>query len=814
MRKTKFYLIIVTLIFFASLNFSFAQISDKGKVQGVVIDNHTNKPVESVTVRLMKDSSVVKGTATDADGKFLIDNVPFGMFNLVVEYIGYKENIVKNVLLESKNPSIDLGTIKLNADSYTTEEIKVESEKSAIELTADKKVFDVEKALPTQGGNAIDVLKKLPSVSVDADGNVSLRGSQNVKILLNGKPAGLDGPNRTTILEQIPANQIANIEMITNPGAKYEAERETGIINIVLKKNDDLGYNGNLTLNGGTHDKYYTSLGFNVKKNKVNIYGNYDYRIYNSLSTGSSDRTNFLLNTYLNQNSSGTSRNANHYGRGGVDYDISDNQSLSLSGYYYNWDMRGSESSNYNSFDNLNNPLLQYISKTNNLGNGYGFNSSLNYTLKFKNPKQTLTSDFYFNKNNFDFDINVFQNWIFPTSSPIQQDQLLNNTQNSFTGQVDYVQPFGENAKLETGAKGIYKDNNRDIKYENFNFATNLYEYDASQSNTFDYKEQVYALYGTFSSQYKGFSYSLGLRGEQSVGNAELATTGVKFDKNYSNLFPSASISQKLGTTEQIQVTYSRRINRPQMWALNPFRLSLDPSNIFAGNPNLKPELIDSYELSFNKFFTTASITPSIFYRYTHDKIDRTRFLIDSNTTLTSYDNFSSSKSYGVELVGNATFFKFWNLNGSVSYYKTEVNAENIQVGLTNSDFTWSGRISSSMTLPNIASLQLSYYYSGKQAVAQGEMAPFQAFDISLRKSFFDNKLDVGLRFADVFKSQEFKVNVNDPSYTEVFTRGFDSRNVFLTLTWKFGTDNKQKSPPRRRQQNDAQDRPTDGIGF
>jgi hypothetical protein len=227
---------------------------------------------------------------------------------------------------------------------------------------------------------------------------------------LNGKPAGLDGPNRTTILEQIPANQIANIEMITNPGAKYEAEGETGIINIVLKKNDDLGYNGNLTLNGGTHDKYYTSLGFNVKKNKVNIYGNYDYRIYNNLSTGSSDRTNFLLNTYLNQSSSGTSRNAKHYGRGGIDYDISDNQSLSLSGYYYNWDMRGSESSNYNSFDNLNNPLLQYISKTNNLGNGYGFNSSLNYTLKFKNPKQTLTSDFYFNKNNFDFNINVFQN--------------------------------------------------------------------------------------------------------------------------------------------------------------------------------------------------------------------------------------------------------------------------------------------------------------------------------------------------------------------------------------------------------------------
>ena len=814
MRKIIVYLCLVFYVLISTLNFSFAQTVGKGKIQGIIVDDATNKPIESAAIRLMKDSVLIKGTETGADGKFLLEDVKFGKYNLSVSYIGYKENIIKDVIVNENNPVLELNIVKIKSDSYTTEEIKVESEKSAIELTGDKKIFDVEKALTTQGGNAIDVLKKLPSVSVDADGNISLRGSQNVKIMLNGKPAGLDGPNRTTILEQIPADQIANIEMITNPGAKYEAEGSTGIINIVLKKNDDIGYNGNLTLNGGTHDKYYSSLGFNDKKNKVNIYGNYDYRIYNSINTGSSDRTNFLLNTSLGQNSSGTQRSANHYGRGGIDYDITDNQSLSLSGYYYNWDLNGAESSNYNSFDNTGNLLSGYLSKTNNLGNGYGFNSALNYTLKFKNPNHTLTSDFYFNQNNFDFNINVLQNWVLPLSTLTQQSQLLNNQQKSFTGQVDYVHPFNENTKFETGIKGIYKDNNRNVRYENYNFATGIYEYDPAQSNQFDYKEQVYSAYGTFSSQYKGLSFTLGLRGEQTIANADLVNGGVKFDRNYSNLFPSASISQKLSVTEQVQATYSRRINRPQIWAINPFRLSLDPSNIFAGNPNLKPELIDSYELSFSKYFTTASLTPSVFYRFTHDKIDRTRFLIDSNTTLTSFDNFSTSISYGAELVGNATLFKFWNLNGSLSYYKTEVNAENIVVGLKNSDFTWSGRITSSMTFPSIATLQLSYYYSGKQAVAQGEMAPFQAFDISLRKSFLKNKLDVGLRFADVFNSQQFKVNINDASYTEVFTRGFDSRNVFLTLTWKFGTDNKQKSPPKRRQQNDNQDNPNSGIGF
>jgi hypothetical protein len=271
MRKAKIFFILLIFSLLTALNFSYAQISEKGQIYGVVLDNATNKPVESASVRVMKDSSVVKGSSTDVDGKFNIDNIPYGLYNLSVNYIGYKDYIIKDLLLDSKTSNKDAGTIKLKSDSYSTEEIKVESELSAIQLTADKKVFDVEKALTTQGGNAIDVLKKLPSVSVDADGNISLRGSQNVKILLNGKPSGLDGPNKTTILEQIPADQIKNVEMITNPGAKYEAEGETGIINIVLKKNDDLGYNGNLTLNGGTHDKYYGSLGFNVKKNKINV---------------------------------------------------------------------------------------------------------------------------------------------------------------------------------------------------------------------------------------------------------------------------------------------------------------------------------------------------------------------------------------------------------------------------------------------------------------------------------------------------------------------------------------------------------------
>lgn len=814
-KSLKLFLIFVIAVTISGFTNKNSGAQNKGKISGVVLDISNGKPVEAAAIKLMKETTLIKGTETNKEGKFTIEDIDFGKYTLQILMTGYKTFTSQEVTVNDSNSAVDLPALKISPEGYTTEEIKVESEKSSIEFSADKKIFDVEKTLNTPGGNAIDVIRKLPSVSVDAEGNISMRGSQNVKILINGKPAGLDGPNRTNILSQIPSNQIANIEIISNPGAKYDAEGTSGIINIVLKSNEGFGYNGNLTLNAGTRDKYYGTFGFNVKKDNFNIYGNYDYRIFNFINEGSSDRSNYIFNTFLNQSNSGRTKNTNHFVKGGIDYDFSGNQSLSLTSYYYKWDFKGNDASNFKSFDNSNTIISQYLSRTGNNGDGYGLNASLSYTKKFKTPQQELTGDFYYSNNKFDFNADLSQSWLVPLiANPNLTKQMTNSKLDELSGQFDYVHPFGEVYKFESGVKGLYRKNNRDYILEKFDYILNSYVIDLNQTNDFSYKEQIYSAYSTFSGKYKDFSYKAGLRVENTISNGALVTTNQNFDKNYLDVFPSGSISQKLGATEELQLTYSRRINRPRIWALNPFRVSMDPSNIFSGNPNLKPEYIDSYELSLMKFFATTSITPSVFYRLTHDRIDRTRTLLDSNTTLTTFDNFTSSKAYGAELILNTTLFKFWNLNGSLSYYKTDVDAQNIQPGLTNSAFTWSGRLISSMFLPGIANIQMVYYYSGKSVVAQGEMAPFTSFDFSISRDFFEKKFNVALRFADIFNTMKFQVNVDDPSYRETFMRKNDSRNVFLTLTYKFGTQEKKSEKRKPKDNTQNENNPPNGLGF
>lgn len=817
--------ILVLLVIF-SVIFSYAfpaeakvnpnyNLYNKGKISGKVIDLSTSKPVSNAAVRLLSGKNLVKGTETDIEGKFLIEDIEKGKYSLEVSIIGYKTLTINEIVIDENNLSADVGIIKISQDNLTTGEIKVEAEQSPVQISGDKKIFNVEQTMPTPGGNALDVLRKIPSVSVDNDGNVSLRGNSSIKILIDGKPSGLDGNARTAILQSIPSDQIANVEIITNPSAKYEAEATSGIINIIMKKKEGFGYNGSLQLNAGTGDKYYGSMNFNVKKNSYNLYGNYDYRRNNFSIDGSNTRDNFLYNTNTNQSSSGYFRGINNFAKLGLDFDVNDNNSFTLSGNYVDWNRYRSESSDFTSSSIFGGILSRYNSRLTDDGNGYVINSSLNYTRKYKDPNKSLTADFYFSKNKFDYTINTLTNYILPA----QNNPDLNNQVSGFgltelTGQSDYVHPFGKNYKLESGIKGIYRNNERTFRIDNYDYSQNAYITTPGTDNEFTYKEQIYAVYATFSGKIKEFSYSAGLRGEQTFTNGELKNANQNFDKKYFDLFPSLNLSQKLGMTEELSFSYTRRINRPQMWFLNPFKTAQDPSNIFSGNPELNPEYMNSFELSFIKYFTTTSITPTVFFRQTNDKIERTRTLIDSNTTLTTFQNYSTSKSYGAEIMANTTLFKFWNLNGSISYFKTDVDATNLNQNLANSSYSWSGRITSSMRLPDIFDLQISYFYSGKQVVAQGTLDPFHSLDISLKKEFFDKRVALGLRFADVFNTLKFNVNLDDPNYRETFLRKNDSRNIFLTLTYKFGTEEKKNGNKRRNRDNDNQNQPPINNGF
>lgn len=791
--------------------------NETGSVTGIVVERGTNTPVQDVTVTLFKseDSSKVGGANTDAAGMFVITGVPYGNYKLEVNLIGYGTAVVRGIVVSKDNPNANVNTISLRAGITETEEIVVETEKSAIEFKADRKIYNVDGQMVTQGGSAADVLKNIPSVSVDNDGNISLRGNTNVRITVDGKPFGLQGQNRSTILQQIPANQIASIEVMTNPGAKFDAEGVSGVINIILKKSDNFGYNGSLQLNTGTQDKYTGSLNLNARQSDFNFYGNYDFRRFNSPVTGDVTRYNYIDPDayYLDQNNSAHSRNTNHFVKGGIDYNPNELNSMSLSGNYMNREGRRNGNGHSLQQNTAGITTLEYLSNSGEDRKGYTVDANFYYQRKWKDSKRTLTGDFTFSRNDDDLNSFTTETPITPVvPNPLNRLQTNDEKNNNFIGQVDLVNPFSETMKLEAGLKTTINDIDQDYITNDFNYTTNQFAVNPNFTNRFKYTENVYAAYLSYSGSINDFSYVLGVRGEQTNTKGDLVTTNQQFDQNYFDLFPSASLSQKLGKTEEISLSYSRRIQRPQSWALNPFKQATDPLNYFSGNPNLKPQYTNSFELSFIKYLNTTTVTPSVFYRRTTDLIQRVRELLDSNVAGVTFANYAKESSYGVELIVNSQLFQFLNLNGSVSYFKTESDAQNLTPGLVNSNSTWSGRASAMATLPDYFNLMLSYFYSGEITFPQGNLAPFQSFDASISKDFFDKSLTLGFRFSDIFNTLNFKVNiVNDASFREDITFKRDSRTAFFNLTYRFG--NYKDNKPKRRKPTEQQS-PDRGFGF
>ena len=804
-------IIIINSLFF--VNFAKAQPTPSEfeyQITGTVAEENSQLPLGFATVQLIKDGQIVNGAETDEKGNFKIFINEKGVYTLKISYIGFQD-ITKDITINNENPKINLGNITLNSGNLETEEIVVQSERSAIEFNADKKVFNVEKSMTTQGGTAVDVIKNLPSVEVDIDGNISFRGNQNVKILIDGKPYGMNSENRNRILEQIPAEQVEKVELISNPSAKYEAEGTTGIINLVLKKNNIGGYNGGFTLNAGTRDKYAGAFNLNFKNSKLAFSSSYDYRLNNFTLNADNFVNYFTDNSTLSQTNTGSYRNQGHLLKTNLDYYFDKQTSISSS-LNYN-DRRGNrkENSVINIF-NSQGTSYQTLSSTLDEVKGFNIDAAFNFTRKFSNPKDMLTMDLTFNKTR-DIDyVNVEEYYTLSVDPSLERFNSDENN-NEINIQSDYVKNFGENSKIETGIKGNWKISKRNYDALYFDYNTGGYVNNINKSNLFNFDEQIYSAYITYSGNQGILSYNLGLRAEQANSVGELETTNNTFKKNYFDIFPSAVISAKLGMSQQIQLSYSRRINRPAMQVLNPFRFIIDPINSFQGNPELQPEYINSLELSYIQYTPFGFLTPSIFYRNSNNMIARSRDLLDSIRTVTSFNNYGNVQAYGLELVFNTNFFKIWSLNGSVSYYRSIIDAENLQQGFKNDNYTWGTRLTSTVKLPDIADLQMTYFYSGIRYVAQGRIEPFQSFDVVLKRNFMNNRFDVGLKFSDIFNTMKFNINLDDPRFYQTFTRKRDTQNVSLIFTYRFGADDSKSGNDKKRRP-DNNNNQGDGFGF
>jgi outer membrane receptor protein involved in Fe transport len=621
---------------------------------------------------------------------------------------------------------------------------------------------------------------------------------------VNGIQSGLIGNYPTNSLQQISANSIDRIEVIDNPSAKYDPDGESGIINIIMKKTEESGYNASITLNTGTGDKYNPSMNFNYKNKNFNLYGSYSYRLFNMTGNNNSLRTNTFGADpfYFDQTSSQHMKFGGNMANFGFDYLIDNANTLSLSGTYNNRDRTINQNILFNNINSGNIITQQYTRYNNESHNGTALEFDLSYDHKFSKPKEDFSASLSFSNNTDDETLNSNQQNYLPSLNKWLQNTYTNGKFTLGTLQMDYVHPLGDDkssdSRFELGYKGTLRNTSSNFTSETFDSTQNIFTPDALLANNFDYKEKIHSLYGIYVNNYKDFKYQFGLRLEEALTNSNLITTNQSYDYNYFSFFPSVFFSQKLGMTNELQLNYSRRINRPRLGMLNPFIDYSDPLNLSQGNPYLRPEYVNSFQFGYTKYLTFATVSSDVFYKQTNDLMTRITTADSSGATMTTFSNLSSSKSYGLEVTMNGHPFKWWNFNADATYFRMIINGNDPNAALSNDNYSYTAKLSNSFSLSNLFDLQIAYNYQGPTVLAQGRMDPVQSFDVAIKKNILNDKGSIGFRVSDIFNQIKYTSETSGPGFLQDMTRIRSSRNAFLTFSYRFGSDGKGNKPTKK----------------
>ncbi|GAB3180039.1 TonB-dependent receptor [Telluribacter humicola] len=779
--------------------------STAGEITGRLLHEQDGErqPVPFASVALFKtsDSSAVAGAITDEKGFFTITGIPDGNFYMLIQSLGFTTFRRENISISPGAPSVQLGTVMLKQNARQLEEVNVTGQKALVEYNLDRKVINVDRLPATLGGSALDIMQNVPSVTVDMDGNLSLRGSENVIILVNGKPSGLTGLDRQAILEQIPASSIESIEVITNPSSKYDADGAAGILNIILKKEQSSGFNGTAQLNVGTRDKYNASINLNNRVNeKLNLYTSYNFRDVRRFNYRIMDRENFRNEElrYLEQRTDGISRDLNNNLRFGFDWDATSKFALTGSIMYRPEYDRDRDQTIYNNFD-LNRQLSQRIVRSNDEEEREaGFDYQLGIRKKFAKPKRLLSMDATLATSN-GTEVALFNQSTFganglPSDPALQQRNTRTNNNRIGVIQLDFLEPLKNNGKFETGLKYTNRYLDGDFLFENRIGDVLMWQIDERLTNNFIYDEHTSAAYANFGTEMKKWSYQVGLRLENTLLNTEQRTTGESAQQNYTYLFPSAFLNYDISKTQKMQVNYTRRINRPWVRALNPFVDLSDPLNISYGNPNLRPELINSFELSHLWYGKSTSLTTSTFYRASTDDVTRYRRLREDGVTEQTFLNLARSYSYGIELVANQDIVRWWKANGNFSYFFRSIigGDPDLPNVLTQTNRSWTARVNNSFTFAKGFDGQLSVNYRSPFIIPQGEILGFFNVDFGMKKDVMNGRGTVNLRVSDIFNTLKFRIRTYGEGFESYMLGKRETRIAFIGFTYRFGKQIKQ----------------------
>lgn len=804
----------------------FAQGTGKSAIKGVLKDASTGETIPFASAILINKTTkaIVKSTQTDVNGVFAMTSLPNGIFTFKISFVGYQTMVRDNVTLTTTSGTVNFGDIKMNVSKGNVlSEVTVTSQKAAMQLGIDKKIFSVDQSLVSEGGSASDLLANVPSVQTDIDGNVSLRGSTGVKVLIDGKPSLIAGGNVAQILQSIPASSIESVEVITNPSAKYDAEGQSGIINIVLKKNTKLGFNGSVALTAGNRDNYNANTNLSFQNSKVNLYGNYSYRDGNRLGGGYQDITYFnSLSSigFANQATSSTSEDKGHTLKAGVDYYIATRSVVSLSGGFNARDNNRNEAIGIDQLGKLGNPIV--LSNRNNMNDGTGnsFDLNFDYSQKFKKPKEELTFNFGYsagkNDNFQTYNTNIYNRNGVAVTLPASIQHTTNNGDNTnYNIQVDYTLPVGKNGKVEAGYRSQIRLGNN-TQYADSLLSPTIFVSNNKLNNFFNNKDQVHALYFNYQNQIKDFGYQFGLRGEDATldtylegynGSVLYATPG---KIHYARLYPSVFLSQKFKGDQTLQLSYTRRVNRPRAWDTNPFLDVSDPLNYRQGNPNLLPEDVHSYELAYSKYWKKVTFTSSVYIRQTNDLVTRVRSEPNAAGIITSTpQNLTKGINSGLELIGRFDVIKALNFTTNVNLYQSKIDGVPAFGIVDNSGFSWNANLTANLTVVKSVSVQMRGDYRAAEIMAQGKRNAMWGLDGGAKYDFPNKKASLSLNIRDIFNTRMWSMTTNSGTTMVDFQRRMRGTMGSLTFSYRFGKSTFNYNKPKKTEQQD--NRPDEG---
>ena len=764
-----------------------------GVVYGTVVDSTSGAPIAYASVSIINNRSntIMTGGITTEDGEFNIKEIPLGKHKIVIEYIGYKKQEIGPFTFMpfgDNQTEYNLETISLSQTTLQMAGVEVEGERPLFVQTAEKRIFNVEKNSLSTGGNAIDALRQVPGIEVDPDDNVSLRGSSKVNLMIDGKPSSIAGGDIKSLLQSIPSANIADIEVMTNPGAKYDPEGMAGIINIVLKENKFAGLNGNVNTGGDSQGGTNLSGQLNYRTTSFNSFINLGMNERKRISSGNSLRKmDFpaFTNT-LNQNSNSNSGGPNLFVKTGFEYFIDPSQSLAISTTISN----GNRENDGETFTLDSGPDdKKFIRTTKGSSDKNGYDLNLNYDKKFKNPKQKLTSYARFSDGLND-GLNEYFNTDKGGYDYVNSDRATNGQDGTSSGydfKLDYVHPFNEGSKIEIGFASKSTDRGDKQIAEVFNESTNLFASDKEFSNEFVYNETVHAAYLQYGGSIGFFGINAGGRYETVDMFSELKTTNEKFKNPYSSFYPSLSVTFGAPQLLQIQTSYSKRVNRPRSRMLNPFSSRQDSKNLRVGNPFLKPEYTDSYEINFSRFSRGLSLSLGGYYRHTTDKMQRHKEMRADGVSVATYANITDQKTQGIDYSVVGSLGRKLRLMFSGSVFWDEINTDLYGSDFDNTSQGQRLRFTTMWNLNPTTEFSFFMFYMPARDIAIGRMDAMSFSSMSVKKKFMEERFNLTLNISDPFNLSGFSFYTEGETWEQQSSRNWSSRTARLTLEYRFG---------------------------